>query len=783
MAERRTRGTTLALEVEGLHVHYSEALVLQDVSLRVPAGDVVTIVGRNGMGKTTLCETIMGLKAATSGTIRAFGSEITDLAPEQVVRRGIGYVPQGRRVWPSLSVDEHLRMLVRRRTAETRTDAQPWTLERIYDLFPRLAERRQNSGNQLSGGEQQMLAIGRALLAQPRLLVMDEPTEGLAPVIVDQIAELLRELAADGAIATLLVEQNLRVALDVARDAVVLVNGRVALQTPAAELAADEALQKQLLGVSRDGGDPAQTTSAGETAASARAPATATETTAMDQRAPSQALSRWTRWGHGNPVSPREGDDADRAADEQPAQSPTRWSSAQGATAPSARSDRGVAMDAGRSARGSSRGIEPAEPSSRAHPPEPSVGDPLRAAYVAGTFDTKGHELDYIAGQLRAAGVRVRTVDLSTSDRPSYADIRPTTVADHHPDGRRAVFTGDRGSAVEAMATAFAHFAPRQRDLAGLIGAGGSGATALVTPAMRALPIGMPKVMVSTVASGDVAPYVGPTDICMMYSVTDVAGINRISRQVLANAAHALAGMVAHPIPQPATEKPAVGLTMFGVTTPCVQAVMRQLEAEHDCLVFHATGTGGQSMEKLAASGMLDGILDISLTEVCDLHVGGVMSAGEGRLDVLAEREIPYVGSLGALDMVNWGAYDTVPARFAGRNLYRHNPQVTLMRTTPEECREMGRWIGRKLSRARGPVRFLIPEHGVSMLDAPDQPFHDPEADAALFAGLEETFEAGAERRLERLPHHINDPAFADALVRTYEAITAPASPKGRIRS
>jgi uncharacterized protein (UPF0261 family) len=376
----------------------------------------------------------------------------------------------------------------------------------------------------------------------------------------------------------------------------------------------------------------------------------------------------------------------------------------------------------------------------------------------------------------------VRTVDLSTSERPSYADVRPTTVADHHPEGRGAVFTGDRGSAVAAMAVAFEHFAARQRDLGGLIGAGGSGATALVTPAMRALPVGIPKVMVSTVASGDVSSYVGPTDICMMYSVTDVSGINRISRQVLANAAHALGGMVAHPVPAARDEKLAVGLTMFGVTTPCVQAVTARLEDRYDCLVFHATGTGGQSMEKLAASGMLDGILDISLTEVCDLLVGGVMSPGEDRLDVLAEREIPYVGSCGALDMVNWHAIDTVPERFAQRNLYEHNPQVTLMRTTPEECREIGRWIGRKLSRARGPVRFLIPEHGVSMLDAPGQPFHDPEADAALFAGIEETFEQSARLRLERLPHHINDPAFADALVEAYESIAhgAPAQRRSR---
>ncbi|MBA1149500.1 Tm-1-like ATP-binding domain-containing protein [Ectothiorhodospiraceae bacterium WFHF3C12] len=398
----------------------------------------------------------------------------------------------------------------------------------------------------------------------------------------------------------------------------------------------------------------------------------------------------------------------------------------------------------------------------------------MRTAYVAGTFDTKGRELDYLAQCIADTGVAVRTVDLSTSDQPSFADVRPTTVADHHPQGRRAVFTGDRGSAVAAMAEAFTHYVTRQRDLAGLVSAGGSGATALATPAMQALPVGTPKLMVSTVASGDVAPYVGPTDICMMYSVTDVSGLNRISRQVLANAAHSMAGMVGVPVPETTDDKPAVGMTMFGVTTPCVQAVQQALEADHDCLVFHATGTGGQSMEKLAASGLLDGLMDISLTEVCDLHVGGVMSAGEGRLDILAEQDIPYVGSVGALDMVNWHAIDTVPAEFQHRNLYKHNPQVTLMRTTREECREMGLWIGRKLSRARGPVHFLIPEGGVSMLDAPGQPFHDPEADEALFSAIEETFEPSERRRIERLPYHINDPQFAEALVSAYRRIERP---------
>src|SRR5262249_23855609 len=302
--------------------------------------------------------------------------------------------------------------------------------------------------------------------------------------------------------------------------------------------------------------------------------------------------------------------------------------------------------------------------------------------------------------------------------------------ARHHPRGERAVFTGDRGSAVSEMAVAFAHFLEQRRDLAGVISAGGSGGTALATRAMRRLPIGVPKVMVSTVASGDVKPYVGPADICMMYSVTDVSGINRISERVLANAAHALAGMISHaPTASREETKPAIGLTMFGVTTPCVQAVTKKLEERFDCLVFHATGTGGQSLEKLVSSRLLAGVIDLTTTEIADELVGGVLSAGPERLDAMVAARVPYVGSCGALDMVNCWAMETVPAAFRGRRLHKHNDNVTLMRTTPEECAAIGRFIVEKLNRMEAPVRSLIPEGGVSLIDAPGQPFWDPAAD------------------------------------------------------
>jgi uncharacterized protein (UPF0261 family) len=392
-------------------------------------------------------------------------------------------------------------------------------------------------------------------------------------------------------------------------------------------------------------------------------------------------------------------------------------------------------------------------------------------AYVVGTADTKGAELRYVRDLIRAAGVPTVLVDLGTRSDRRGADIRPEEVAAHHPEGAGAVFADDRGRAVAAMALAFARFAATRDDIGGMIGLGGSGGTALITPAMRALPVGLPKIMVSTVASGNVAPYVGPADICMMYSVTDVAGLNRISRRVLGNAAHALAGMMTGRIPTAEDAKPALGLTMFGVTTPCVEQVATALARDYDCLVFHATGTGGQSLEKLVDSGLVAAVIDVTTTEVCDLLMGGVFSAGEDRLGAIARTGVPYLGSCGALDMVNFGALETVPEPYRARNLYVHNPQVTLMRTTPEENRRIGAWIGAKLNACEGEVRFLLPEGGVSLIDAPGQPFHDPAADAALFEALEATVRQTARRRLIRLPHNLNDPPFAEALVASFREI------------
>ena len=747
----RTRRTARPiLQVERLDVHYGRAHALQEVSLTLDHG-VIAVVGRNGMGKTTLCNAITGLVPA-AGSVRLAGEEILGLPPHVITERGVGYVPQGRRVWPSLSVDEHLRLAAGGQEG-------PWTVARVYQIFPRLAERRRNGGAELSGGEQQMLAIARALLFNPMLLVMDEPTEGLAPLIVQQVADMLKHLAGDGEISVLLIEQNLGVAIDVADTVDVMVNGRIARSMPAAELAADRALQQQLLGVNSGTDDAPE-----------EMPALADG--AFPPRAETDEVRVYTVRRSADDTPPGE---AAAAPAERVVRGFTRWNSADALGAPRDRLLEGRSdtmtpppslTDAAATLAASGREARVIE-----FPVAATIG---RAAYIAGTFDTKGRELFFLRNCLEKLGMRTVTVDLATSGKPSPAMINPREVARHHPRGERAVFTGDRGTAVSEMAVAFEHFVVRRRDLGGLISAGGSGGTALATPAMRRLPIGVPKLMVSSVASGDVRPYVGPSDLCMMYSVTDVAGINRISERVLANAAHALAGMIAYARPSdaPSDAKPAIGLTMFGVTTPCVQAVTRALEARYDCLIFHATGTGGQSMEKLVDSGLLAGVIDVTTTEIADEIVGGVLSAGPGRLDAIARARVPYVGSCGALDMVNFWAMDTVPAQFRARNLYRHNANVTLMRTTPEECARIGRFIADKLNRMEGPVRFLIPGGGVSLIDAPGQPFWDPAADTALFDAIISGVRATSSRQIIRLPHNVNDPEFVDALVAAFGEVS-----------
>ncbi len=393
------------------------------------------------------------------------------------------------------------------------------------------------------------------------------------------------------------------------------------------------------------------------------------------------------------------------------------------------------------------------------------------SVYAVATMDTKAEEIAYVARCLRDAGVSVKTVDVGTHDAPTIApDVSRELVL-----GDASLPTsGDRGECVTAMGEALSAFLQREQvegNVSGVIGIGGGGGTALITAAMRTLPIGLPKLMVSTMASGNTEPYVDCSDITMMYSVVDVAGLNVVSQKVLANAAHAMGGMVSHETPA-TNAKLCLGMTMFGVTTPCVTAVREAFEAKgFDCLVFHATGTGGRAMEGLVKSGLIQGILDITTTEVADEVVGGVLTAGPNRLDALIESGLPLVLSVGAVDMVNFGGMETVPQQFRDRKLHIHNAQVTLMRTTPDENVRIAEWIAAKLNRSNAPFTMLLPEGGVSVLGAPGATFHDPEADTALFDTLEKRIEPAEGRQLIRLPHNINDAEFSAALASEFEKL------------
>jgi uncharacterized protein (UPF0261 family) len=398
---------------------------------------------------------------------------------------------------------------------------------------------------------------------------------------------------------------------------------------------------------------------------------------------------------------------------------------------------------------------------------------------LVGTLDTKGTEYAFMRDRLREAGVEVVLVDTGVLGEPLVAaDVSREEVARAGgADHAQLVQAGDRGAAVDAMGRGAAAVLARlhgEGRVDGVAAVGGSGNSSIAAQAVRDLPVGVPKLIVSTVASGDTRPYVGAVDVTMMYSVVDISGINQISAQILTNAAGAIAGMATATVPERAGERPLVGATMFGVTTPCVTRARERLEElGYEVLVFHATGTGGQSFEALATGGYLVGALDVTTTELADELVGGLLSAGPERLEAVGRAGLPQVVSLGALDMVNFGPRDTVPSQFEDRNLYVHNPTVTLMRTTADEMAELGRRIARKLNAAQGPTVLFVPLKGVSAIDVEGQPFHDAEADAALFAALREGVDT-SKVEVHEVEADVNDPAFATAMAdRLHELVGA----------
>jgi uncharacterized protein (UPF0261 family) len=394
----------------------------------------------------------------------------------------------------------------------------------------------------------------------------------------------------------------------------------------------------------------------------------------------------------------------------------------------------------------------------------------MKTVYILATLDTKGLEAAFVRDQLARLKVPAKIVDTGCMGAPAVQPDISREEIFHLAGTSLAAMRekNDRGEAVKAAAKGVSILIRdlhARGEVGGVLGLGGSAGTIIGTSAMRALPIGVPKVMVSTLASGTVRQFVGDKDILMMNSIVDILGINRISRPILTNAARAVAGMVSlPPAPPEGADKPLVAVTMFGVTTKCVMRAKEQLEtAGYEVLVFHATGNGGQAMETLISEGLIAGVLDLTTTELADELCGGFLTAGPERLTAAGKAGIPQVVSVGAIDMVNFYAPDSVPAKYKGRKLYSHNPVVTLMRTTPEECARIGADLGKKVAAATGPKAILLPKKGVSAIDAVGQPFDDPEARISLFSAIREHAK-GVE--ITELDHHINDPEFADAAAR-----------------
>jgi uncharacterized protein (UPF0261 family) len=407
---------------------------------------------------------------------------------------------------------------------------------------------------------------------------------------------------------------------------------------------------------------------------------------------------------------------------------------------------------------------------------------PGKRIAVIGTLDTKGAEHAYVAECLREFGHEPVLIDLGTGGPATVTpDIpREEVAAAGGLDLAALVATGDRGICVTAMSEAapvlVAKLAAEGR-IDGILSLGGGGGTALGTAAMRALPVGFPKLMVSTMASGNTAHYVASKDIVMFPSIVDVSGLNRISRTLFRQAAAAIAGMVDAGAVNVVEDRPLIAASMFGNTTRCVELARAVMEsAGYEVLVFHATGTGGRTMETLIGDGLIRGVLDITTTEWADELVGGVLTAGPHRLEAAARTGTPAIVVPGCLDMVNFGARDTVPAPFEGRRFHVHNPQVTLMRTSPEECAELGRIVAEKVNASTGPVCVLVPTRAISVISAPGQPFHDPAADAALFEALRRHLDPAI--HLVEIDAAINDEAFAEACAsRLIELIGARQDP------
>ncbi|WP_342132929.1 ATP-binding cassette domain-containing protein [Hydrogenophaga sp. OTU3427] len=640
------------LRIDNLDVFYGQAHALQGVSLSLPQG-VLAVVGRNGMGKTTLCKAITGLVPA-SGSVQFAGQELLGSTPDQITRLGVAYVPQGRRVWRSLTVDETLQLAAR----TARQGA--WTVDRVYQVFPRLAERRGNGGAQLSGGEQQMLAIGRALLFNPRVLVMDEPTEGLAPVIVEQVATLLKALADERSMSVLLIEQNLGVALEVADQVAIMVNGRIAHCLPAQTLAADRALQQRLLGLK---------------AGAATEEAAAVLEDGGSDAGRAKVLRVVRAHGSDQPPLPDYSFDvpAERALETAralpvfvpEAAQPRQWTAAEGATAD-------------------------------------------RAIYLAGSWGEQPRELAYVKRCLEQLGARVVAVDIAGSGFSS-AQVGVRELLRFHPSADRKSPATAEGVSPELLAEAFPAYLATRRDVGGLLVlARGSSAAAGCAGAL-CLPMGLPKMVVSD------RPLAGTmSDVLVM--AAPIGELHRVSETLLAHAASAMVGMLRESTALHRGSKPLVCITSLDLVDAAVRNARRALGDAFDGLVLDMAAGGAETLERLALSGLVAGVIDLAPVDVSQAHVSGDLSAVQRRFQALRASGVPYLLVPSLLEVATFSLGQPVPARLLQREVLSSAQDGSIVPVSRDEVERMSEWLAVQLEGFSGPVHLALAQPSVAML-------------------------------------------------------------------
>lgn len=632
------------LRIDNLDVFYGQAHALQGVSLTLQQG-VLAVVGRNGMGKTTLCKAITGMVPA-SGSVQFAGQELLGRTPDQITRLGVAYVPQGRRVWRSLTVDETLQLA-------SRTARQgAWTVERVYQVFPRLAERRSNGGAQLSGGEQQMLAIGRALLFNPRVLVMDEPTEGLAPVIVEQVATLLKALADERSMSVLLIEQNLGVALEVADQVAIMVNGRIAHCLPAQALAADRALQQRLLGLKAGAATEAQSMGSDE-----------------GETEPARGHVLRVVRAHGPDQSPL----AENRFDA-PAERPLETSTALPAFTPEAAQPRNWATA------------------------ETATVD--RAIYLAGAWGEQPRELAYVKRCLEQLGARVVAVDIAGSGFSS-AQVGVRELLRFHPSAERHSPATAEATSPELLAQAFLAYLATRRDVGGLLVLARGSSAAVGCAGALSLPTGLPKLVVSD------RPLPGTaSDVLVM--TAPIGELHRVSETLLAHAASAMAGMLRESAALHRGSKPLVCITSLDLAGSAVRHARRALGDAYDCLVLDMATSGAETLERLAQSGLISGVIDLAPVDVSQAHVTGDFGAVQRRFQALRAGGVPYLLVPSLLEVATFSLGQAVPATLLQREVLSSALDGSIVPVSRDEVDRMTEWLATQLNGFSGPVHLAL---------------------------------------------------------------------------